>query len=193
MQDNFSKGLYPTLAERAEFMKEASTYVDNKIKTAQQQQEVSTKPLNVIISFSFVNTDLRVAFRDTFPNAQWILVDTNKQTAEERILTREGHFYKNAETSTKEENDTTNSNEKEDDTKVNDINDDDDLDYDDDDDDDNDKSNSEWEFQPVNFPHVILDGGDAVEKNAKQIVECIEDFHIIERIAQCLHPDYRTL
>ena len=165
-------------------MKEASTYVNNKIITAQQQQEVSIKPLNVIISFSFVNTDLRVAFRNTFPNAQWILVDTNKQTAEERILTREGHFYKNAETNTKEEKDTTDSNEKEDDTKVNDINDDDD---DDDDDDD------EWEFQPVNFPHVILDGGDAVEKNAKQIVECIEDFHIIERIAQCLHPDYRTL
>lgn len=165
MQDNFSKGLYPTLAERAEFMKEGSTYVNNKIKTA-QQQKISTKELIVIISFSFVNTDLRVAFRDKFPTAQWILVDTNKQLAEERILTRKGHFYKSVETSTKEEKDTISSNEKEDDTKGNDIN----------DDDDDDKTNSEWEFQPVDFPHVILDGGDAVEENAKLIVKCIEDF-----------------
>ena len=160
-QDNFSKGLYPTLAERAEFMKEASTYVNNKIKSA-QQQEISTKQLIVIISFSFVNTDLRVAFRVAFPNAEWILVDTNKQLAEERILTREGHFYKNAEISNKEEKDTISSSEKEDNTKVNDINDDD-------------KNNSEWEFQPVDFPHVILDGRDTVEENAKRIVKYIVD------------------
>ena len=33
---------------------------------------------------------------------------------------------------------------------------------------------SEWEFQPVDFPHMSLDGYVAAEVNAKHIVDCIE-------------------
>jgi len=107
--------------------------------------------LIVIISFSFVNTDLRTAFRDVFPNnAYWILVDTSDDLAIERISKREGHFYKN----------TNNVKEVEDDAITN-VK-------------DNDNDNSEWNFQPVTFPHMILDGRQDVEVNARQITEYIE-------------------
>jgi len=37
-----------------------------------------------------------------------------------------------------------------------------------------DRNNSEWEFESVNFQHVILDGCMPANVNAKQIVSCIE-------------------
>ena len=103
----------------------------------------------VIISFSFVNTDLRTAFRDTFPEAHWILVDTSDDLAKERISKREGHFYKNTDNAKEEVEDTKAKTDKDDD-------------------------NSEWNFQPVTFPHMILNGREEVEVNATQIIECIE-------------------
>lgn len=60
----------------------------------------------VIISFSFVNTDLRIAFRDAFPDAHWILIETSDDLAKERISKREGHFYNNTD-NVKEEDKTT--------------------------------------------------------------------------------------
>ena len=155
MRDNFSNGLYPTPSQRVEFMKGACIYVKDEMEAAQQRISTTTQhhkqQLIVIISFSFVNTDLRTEFRNSFPFAQWILVDANKQLAEERILSREGHFYKNAESNNE---DTTGGSNKEDSEDNNDI--------------------SEWEFQPVDFSHLSLDGCDAVEVNAKRIVDCIQ-------------------
>ena len=103
----------------------------------------------VIISFSFVNTDLRTAFRESFPDSVWILVDTSDDLAKQRISKREGHFYKNTDYVKGAEEDATTKTDKDDD-------------------------NSEWNFQPVTFDHMILDGRQDVEVNARQIIECIE-------------------
>lgn len=155
MRDNFANGLYPTLSQRVEFMKGACIYVNDEMEAAQLRISTTTQhhkqQLIVIISFSFVNTDLRTEFRNAFPCAQWILLDSDKQLAEERILSREGHFYKNAESNNE---DTTSGINKEDSEDNNDM--------------------SEWEFQPVDFSHLSLDGCDAVEVNAKRIVDCIQ-------------------
>jgi hypothetical protein len=103
-----------------------------------------------IISFSFVNTDLRDTFRLRFPNAIWALVDTKESEAEERIRTREGHFYKGAPPSAKsgnEEYDVTNE--------------------------EPDRDNSEWDFEPVTFSHSKLPGNEPIEENARTIVNII--------------------
>ena len=123
-------------------MSNTSQYVKGEIITVHQKVP---RPLMVIVSFSFVNTDLRVAFRDAFPDAHWILVDTHKDLAQERILCREGHFYK-AESLNNSEVAKNSSNE----------------------------TISEWEFQPVDFPHVLLDGRDTADTNAKLLLEFIE-------------------
>ena len=107
----------------------------------------------VIISFSFVNTDLRIVFRNSFTEAHWILVDTSDDLAKERISKREGHFYKNTENTKEVEEDDTTTNAK-----------------------GKDDDNSEWNFQPVTFPHMILNGRQDVEVNATQIMECIEKY-----------------
>ena len=153
MRDNFSQGIYPTLEQRGTFMLDACEYINGEINDALKNVADQTE-LITIISFSFVNTDLRAAFRDVFPGAQWILVDTQKQLSEERIQAREGHFYKNASTS--DENNNDNNNEAKEALSNNTVDD-----------------NSEWEFRPVDFPHTVLDGRDTVEDNAKRIVECI--------------------
>lgn len=149
MRDNFSKGMYPTLSQRAEFIANACDYVNEEIAT---YSKTNNKPSVAIVSFSFVNTDLRTTFRSTFPHAKWILVDTTKRMSEGRIEAREGHFYKNASQNIVVKD--------EDAEKMGDV-----VDEDDD--------NSEWEFKPVDFPHVILNGSDLVEDNAKQIVDII--------------------
>ncbi|KAL7531837.1 hypothetical protein ACHAXR_004266, partial [Thalassiosira sp. AJA248-18] len=157
MRDNFDKGIYPTLEQRNEFMLHACDYVKGEINAAMTNIDLKKK-LMAVISFSFVNTDLRTAFRGVFPHAQWILVDTHKKIAEERISAREGHFYKNANSS--------------DDKKIR-INEAKEAPCNVSDD------NAEWEFRPVDFPHTILNGRDDVEVNAKQIVKCIES-HILK-------------
>mmetsp|Transcript_21240 Transcript_21240/g.38569 ORF Transcript_21240/g.38569 Transcript_21240/m.38569 type:complete len:94 (+) Transcript_21240:186-467(+) len=50
------------------------------------------KDIIAIVSFSFVNTDMRDIFCQRFPNALWALLDTTASEADERIQTREGHF-----------------------------------------------------------------------------------------------------
>ena len=80
MRDNFAKGIYPTLQQRAEFIQSACNYVQGEIDSALKQHS-KQQQLVTIVSFSFVNTDLRTAFQQEFPQAQWILVDTDQQLA----------------------------------------------------------------------------------------------------------------
>lgn len=144
MKDNFSKGIYPTLKQRHEFMAEACHYVQDKID--------QTTAKVVLVSFSFVNIDLRNGFREAFPHAKWALVDTTEQEAELRIQQRQGHFYTGAPSSEKEK-------PVEMETKSG---------------ENNDKDNSEWLFAPVTFQHTILPGAASIENNAQTIIEILE-------------------
>ena len=84
MRDNFAKGIYPTLAERRAFASDAAEYV----VTASEGKDACC-----VVSFSFVNVDLRDSFRERFPDATWALVDASDALAGERISQRDGHFY----------------------------------------------------------------------------------------------------
>lgn len=149
MRDNFGEGIYPTLKERGEFAANACDYVDSKLVEQYETLE-KNKPLVAIISFSFVNTDLRDVFRSRFPNAMWALVDTNESEADKRIRTREGHFYKGAPESIAMTSD-----EKAKKTpKI-----------------ESDCDNIEWEFAPVTFPHTVLPGNESIQSNARTIVD----------------------
>ena len=77
-------------------------------------------------------------------------MDTRQSVAEERILTREGHFYKvsNKTNNSKDEIEC----DRNSDTR---------------------SRNSDWEFQPVHFTHTVLDGDDTILNNARRIVEVI--------------------
>lgn len=86
MRANFAKNIYPTLQERQRFALDACKYV--------QEQIIKSKKETCLVSFSFVNNDLRDTFRMQFPHAKWILIDTPDSLASQRIATREGHFYK---------------------------------------------------------------------------------------------------
>lgn len=153
MKDNFSKGIYPTLKQRNEFAVTCCEYVREKLGEA---DEVG-KPHASIISFSFVNNDLRDTFRSNFPEATWILIDTSEEEAAQRIKYRQDHFYKGGgaasqttgedQTSTPEQNEATKT---------------------------QDTDNSDWRFAAVTFEHSILDGREAVEKNASKLIEIIK-------------------
>mmetsp|Transcript_4801 Transcript_4801/g.7420 ORF Transcript_4801/g.7420 Transcript_4801/m.7420 type:complete len:251 (-) Transcript_4801:20-772(-) len=95
MRDNFSKGIYPTLQQRYEFAEEACNYLNKQIEEKNKKYRNGDE-LIVLVSFSFVNTDLREVFRQAFPDAQWALVDTTVIEADRRIKQREGHFYTGA-------------------------------------------------------------------------------------------------
>ena len=84
MRDNFARGIYPTLAERQAFASDAAEYVST---------ESAGKGARCVVSFSFVNDDLRDSFRARFPEATWALVDASDALAGERISQRDGHFY----------------------------------------------------------------------------------------------------
>lgn len=156
MRQNFAKGIYPTLAQRNEFAVSACDYVENEIKNFSLNNSNGdtfdgTKITSVIISFSFVNNDLREYFISRFPHAQWALVDVTDPVAQDRINSREGHFYKGAPPSSSATDDEA-MKEK---SKIN---------------DEDSSDNDEWNFAPVNYDHVILDGLDAVEKNAEIVL-----------------------
>lgn len=142
MRDNFAVGLYPTRPQRANFIATACAHVRRELDAAESDPP---RPLVAVVAFSFVNADLRVAFRAAFPRAQWLLVDTARGIADARIREREGHFYKNVES----DGDGIDGGEE---TSA---------------------DNPLWEFCPVSFPHVVLDGQEPVEVNAKRIEECI--------------------
>ena len=111
---------------------------------------------------------MRVVFRQQFPHSKWILVDTKEDVAQERILTRQGHFYKVAGDSIKSETSCAKRNgDRPSDTCNN------DADSGEKNCANGDKDNSEWEFQPVTFPHTILDGNASIDENANRIVDII--------------------
>ena len=155
MRDNFAKGIYPTLQQRKEFALSACNYVDSKLSSdstlSSADDDVKNHDIErsadvsaAIISFSFVNTDLRDVFRERFPDARWALMDVTDEVAKGRIDAREDHFYKGAppageQTGVLEE-------------KSEDV------------------DNSEWNFAPVTFSHTILNGNEDVEVNAKKVV-----------------------
>jgi gluconate kinase len=87
MKENFGKGIYPTLDERAVFMEGACSYTRGELEKLTYSQ-------SLIVTFSFVNMDLRIIFREQFPDAVWILVDTTEAASIQRIRQRDGHFYK---------------------------------------------------------------------------------------------------
>lgn len=159
MRTNFANGIYPSLQQRKEFALSACDYVDSKLNSA-----ASTA---AIISFSFVNTDLRDVFRERFPHARWALMDVTDEVAKERIDAREGHFYKGAppggDSSDVEQNFvegeagceaySSSDDNNPDEADVND--------------------NSEWKFAPVNFSHTKLDGNEDVEVNAAKVLSIL--------------------
>jgi gluconate kinase len=154
MKDNFVRGVYPTLQERMEFAKDCCEYVE--IKCLEEQSKISTQRLAALISFSFVNKDLRDVFRTKFPSAVWVLVDTSEEVANIRIRERQGHFYGG-----EPEDQETDS--KKDPSKG--------IETDED-------HNSRWKFAPVDFPHVVLDGNRPIDPNAKEVSEIVRKISV---------------
>ena len=79
---------------------------------------------------------------------------THKPLAEVRILAREGHFYKNSSATDGNES---SDNKAEIATGK-----------------ETDDNNLEWEFHFVDFPHVVLEGSNAVEVNSQHILKYLE-------------------
>ena len=151
MRDNFAKGQYPTLAERQAFATTACDYVEASLAEVAKEGEdpTTTNLLGTIVSFSFVNTDLRDIFRRRFPAAQWYLMDTSEAEAAERIRQRQGHFYKGkvqGETTT----DTQQQQQEKEEAAPS----------------KSESDNKDWNFAPVTFDHVVLDGTKSVAENA---------------------------
>ena len=184
MKDNFAKGVYPTLEQRLEFAdlicahveeKECQQQSEQRQQQRQQQRQGPTMgpppPRTMtIVSFSFVNTDLRTVFGQRFPHAKWALVDTTPEEAHCRIEQRQGHFYKGRQGSTtgsRQRQHTTVEKEQDDHGTDGDC--------------DTltslsktiDEDNSDWEFAPVTFEHLILPGTESVEQNAERVVDLV--------------------
>lgn len=137
MKDNFVKGIYPTEEQRQEFAVGACDQIEIQLD--------EQRPTACVVSFSFVNADLRNVFRSRFPHAIWALVSTTEEEAKQRIAQREGHFYKGTPSKLL----------KEDHDKVS-------------------RSDlSEWDFAPVTFPHVILPGIDSIQNNAQRVSDLL--------------------
>lgn len=154
MRDNFSVGIYPTLKEREVFALECCDYVDTEFD---KEVAKGTPHVGAIISFSFVNTDLRDIFRSRFPEAQWILIDTSEDEATRRINSRQDHFYKGEPgelaTEADEESEILQQEQQPED----------------------DDENSEWKFAPVEFDHMALDGTKEVVENAKYVAQVLRE------------------
>jgi gluconate kinase len=146
MKENFAKGFYPTPKQREDFAVGCCDYVEKQVD---EKRESGQENLAAVVSFSFVNTDLRDVFRSRFPRAKWVLIDTSENESTKRINMREDHFYKG---------------EKSDDTKK-----------DAEEPDTSDVDNSEWQFAPVAFDHVILDGARPIETNANGVVQVLRE------------------
>lgn len=147
MKDNFAKGQYPTLEERNMFALEACNYVEKQLE---DNLEKVDSDLAAVVSFSFVNTDLRDNFRTHFPQSKWVLIDTDDDEATKRINEREDHYYK-GNVNAKDGGDSPVKEEKKEPNR----------------------DNSDWDFAPVNFPHVILEGKNSIEVNAEKVLEVL--------------------
>lgn len=142
MKDNFSKGIYPNLQQRIEFAHESCRYVRQKTGVIAELPDCTV--YHVLISFSFVNKDLREIFRSEFPNALWILVNTSEEEAQKRIESRNGHFYHGPV--------------KRIDSKVH---------------NNAALNNDDWKFYPVTFPHISLNGLDPIQDNSQKVVAAL--------------------
>lgn len=140
MKDNFADGVYPTLKERKKFAEEACDYVLRAIENASGSKAA-------IVSFSFVNEDLRIIFRQRYPYSIWLLIAVDESEANARVLQRKGHFYKGKTTKAKalETVDRLES------------------------------DNSEWAFAPVTFQHKIVDGMLPIDINAKKVADFVKE------------------
>ena len=168
MKLNFQKGIYPTLDERESFALDACKYVeeeasfnsviDNSIDLDDDDDHGDiSNPNIIVISFSFVNNDLRDVFRERFKDLVWILVDTNSDIAEYRIATRDpNHFYKGGPEKKLNDSFPYRSNHKKKSTNQPKRDD-----------------NSDWKFDEVHFQHIILNGEDSVEQNANHVLQQI--------------------
>ena len=147
MKDNFAKGQYPTLEERNIFALAACDYVEKQLEENLEKVE---SDLGAVVSFSFVNTDLRDNFRTRFPQAQWVLIDTDDDEATRRINERKDHFY-TGNANTKDGEDSPVKEEKKEPNG----------------------DNSDWDFASVTFPHVILEGKNSIDVNAEKVLEVL--------------------
>ena len=211
MKDNFAQGIYPTLAERLEFAESACDHVvqqqmqlhhaKDHVPTSSIEEVTRTKTIT-IVSFSFVNTDLRNVFRQRFPHATWVLLDTTEMEAQRRIELRQGHFYKGQPPQSQlllpPQDDptsatplirttitTTTTNKP---VIIGSTNNDHlqrhHMDERNGEEDattatttDN---NSDWQFAAVTFDHVVLPGTDSVEANAERVIHLIQSWIVPE-------------
>jgi len=156
MRDNFAKGIYPTLAERQRFATEACDYVEQQLQFKTNEEG---SPPTTVVSFSFVNNDLRDIFRQRFPQTRWVLIDTNEEAANVRIQRREGHFYKGSAAYIDKSGNSDDFETQEPSIISR--------------DETHDEDNLEWQFAPVEFEHVRLDGEFSQEENAQKLLEII--------------------
>lgn len=169
MKDNFRKGVYPDHGQRVRFADDACDHVDGLIRdaTTTTSSTSETARIVVLVSFSFVNTDLRDRVRERYNNEDnesqkrtrlhWILLDTNVAESNRRIASREGHFYETENEQTTDAT-TTATDDNAEETKSK-------------------ECGSEWVFAPVTFDHLVLDGLARAEENAASIVA-----HMRERL-----------
>lgn len=148
MKDNFARGVYPSLQEREEFARTACAHIN--------EQCMFRRATYALVSFSFVNVDLRETFRESFPNSTWIFLDTSENTAEERMKQRKNHFYKGNGQATENGRDVARSEWSR-------------------------ADNSDWTFAPVTFPHSVLNGEDLPEVNADLIVTIVEQAQAVDQ------------
>jgi energy-coupling factor transporter ATP-binding protein EcfA2 len=158
MRDNFSAGIYPTLEQRNEFALSCCDHVELSLLQFENEKQQANDPrlMAGVVSFSFVNTDLRDVFRARFPLATWVLVDTADEEAKLRIEQREGHFYKGKTDASLSSGEITEAKKEEAPDSP-----------------DSDKDNSDWDFAPVTFHHVLLNGYDPIEKNAEKVAKIL--------------------
>jgi gluconate kinase len=156
LKDNFARGVYPTLQEREEFARTVCVHIN--------EQCMLRCAKCALVSFSFVNVDLRDKFREGFPDSTWILLNTSESIAEERMKQRKDHFYKGKGHATENGRKSLVSS----------------LDIS-----RNDKSradNSDWTFAPVTFSHSVLNGEDLPDANADRIVEIVERARAVDPV-----------
>jgi gluconate kinase len=226
MRDNFAQGVYPALAERLEF---AESACDHVLQQQYQQQHQSQSQLHqakdgvttssmdevtrttvvpeattiTIVSFSFVNTDLRNVFRQRFPYATWVLIDTTEMEAQRRIEQRQGHFYKGQPSKSQlmmppQEDPrsttplirmmtpTTTTNDpvmvaSSDNDHLQRHHKDEHNGEEDTSTDATTDNNSDWYFAPVTFDHVVLPGTDSVEANAQRVIHLIQSWIVPQK------------
>jgi energy-coupling factor transporter ATP-binding protein EcfA2 len=158
MKENFAAGIYPTLEQRNEFALSCCDHVELSLLQFEKEKRQANDPrlLAGVVSFSFVNTDLRDVFRSRFPLATWVLVDTADDEAKIRIEQRQGHFYQGKADASLSSGETTKAKKEETPESPG-----------------SDKENSDWDFAPVTFQHVLLNGCDPIEKNAEKVAEIL--------------------